>query len=302
MVSEKWTVGRLIDWATPYLTKAGSSSARLDAEVLLACALHCQRVDLYLNWDKPLKSDERRCFKDFLGRRSTGEPVAYITGYREFFGNVFAVSPAVLIPRPDTEIIMERLIAEFANVPSKRRILDIGTGSGCLAVSTSLRFPDAQVEAWDVEEAALVVARKNAATLGANCDFRLVDALRCQSWDNCERFHFIISNPPYVTASEYVTLEKSIKNYEPKSALVGENDGLIFYENFASNGSRALAEDGKLLVEVGCEQGAVVRRLLESFGWRNVEIIQDYAKLDRAVIATKPAEARNANNDDGVVN
>ena len=288
MALDRWTVGRLIEWATPYLAKSESPSARLDAEVLLSFVMKCQRIDLYLNWNKPLTANELQHLKVLLKRRSGGEPVAYITGVREFFGHPFTVNPAVLIPRPDSEIIIERLIAEYSDDSPNLRILDIGTGSGCLAVSASLRFQDAQVEAWDIHEGSLDVARNNAASLGASCDFRQVDALKVESWHKGQLFDFIISNPPYVTATEYANLEPSVKNFEPQLALLGQDDGLVFYQTFAEYGGQVLRDGGKFIVEIGSAQGAPVVALFESFGWTDVKLYQDYAKLDRVVVATKP--------------
>lgn len=289
-----WTVGKIMTWSTDFLKDRGMvDTPRLDAEILLAHALGCTRMQLYTAFDKPLSAKEREPFRDFLKRRAGGEPVAYIVGMKEFMSRTFAVTRDVLIPRPDTEVLVESVLA-FAKRPDigSLRILDVGTGSGCIAVSLGLRLNEAKITAWDVDENALALAEANAARLGAgNVDFELVDALDDTQWRTERKFDVIVSNPPYIGREEEPELARSVKDFEPHKALFAEGDALKFYRFFADYVPLALSPDGRIYVEIGASQADAVKALFEAQGWRDVAVVKDYGKNDRVVSAVRPNRA-----------
>jgi release factor glutamine methyltransferase len=212
--------------STTYLGEHGSSSARLDAELLCAQALGLGRLDLYLQFDRPLDDAELTAIRELVRRRGKGEPVAYITGTREFYGRAFTVTADVLIPRPDTESIVERALAALLAAGGRGlRVADLGTGSGCIAISLAAERPDVEVFATDISGAALDVARANAERLGASVTF--VES----SWADSLEGHFdlVVSNPPYVTTAELEAVDRDVRDFEPRGALLGGDDGADAY-------------------------------------------------------------------------
>lgn len=299
--SAAWTIQRILDWSIGFLKERGSPSARLDTELLLSHALGCTRIQLYTGFDKPLSAEEREPFKKLLLRRASGEPVAYITETKEFMGLPLRVTRDVLIPRPDTEVLVEQALPL---VQSKRSadqsagdeeaasvaILDVGTGSGCIALALAKQLPAARVIAWDVSVAALAVAEQNRAALALdNVQLERRDALDPEAWASVapESFDLIVSNPPYIATSEAGDLPISVIGYEPRTALIAD-DGLTFYRAFAAHAARALKPHGRLLAEIGSTQGAAVRALLQEAGWRDVDVVRDYNRLDRVISARRP--------------
>jgi release factor glutamine methyltransferase len=295
---EAWTIGRILTWSVDYLRAKGQiESPRLDAELLLGHALKLARIQLYTQYDKPLNAAEREPFKAFLQRRSRGEPVAYITGEKEFMGYRFEVSSAVLIPRPDTELLVE-LILEWskASTPeqlSTWRILDVGTGSGCIATSLALKLASSHVHvsAWDLELLALANAKANAERLGASVAFSQCDALAAASWDGVgtQPYDMIVSNPPYIAPAEAPDLPCSVAAFEPQQALFAPPDGLSFYRALAAFAPRLLKPGGRLAVEIGSTQAAAVQQLFAEAGWQQISLRKDWSRLDRVVSAVRPA-------------
>jgi release factor glutamine methyltransferase len=283
--------GALLD-ATQLLQAAGIDSARLDAEVLMCHALGFDKSQLYLSLDEQLDDGVKYQFDIFLLRRLRREPVAYITGCQEFWSLDFRVTPAVLIPRPETERLVEIALncagAFGSDVPL--RILDIGTGSGAIAVSLAKELPRAQVWAIDVSLPALEIARRNAAHHGvaqriqfAGSD--LFDAVRESE------FHLIVSNPPYVGRGELANLTPEVSQWEPRSALDGGPDGLDYYRAIVTEGYRYLLPGGALIMEIGADLGRSVARLLrDASNYTASKIFQDYACRDRVVVAHRPAD------------
>jgi len=292
-----WTIGRILTWSVDYLRAKGlTESPRLDAELLLGHALKLARIQLYTQYDKPLNAAEREPFKAFLQRRSRGEPVAYITGEKEFMGYRFEVSPAVLIPRPDTELLVE-LILEWSKASSPEqlrtwRILDVGTGSGCIATSLALKLASSQVHvsAWDFDMPALANAKANAQRLGANVDFSQRDALAASSWDSAaaEPYDMIVSNPPYIAPAEGPDLPSSVVAFEPQQALFAPPDGLCFYRALTAFAGHLLKPGGHLVVEIGSTQAAAVQQLFAEAGWQQMTLHKDWSRLDRVVSAIRP--------------
>ena len=301
---EAWTIGRILTWSVDFLRGKGLvDSPRLDAELLLSHALKLARIQLYMQFDKPLSAAEREPFKGFLQRRSRGEPVAYITGEKEFMGYRFEVSPAVLIPRPDTEVLVEQILdwakartkaesldaaddTDAAKAPSWH-ILDVGTGSGCVASALALKLAAVQVQvsAWDVDASALANAKANAARLGASVAFSQCDALVAASWDGEEAYDIIVSNPPYIAPDEAVDLPPSVAGFEPQQALFAPPDGLSFYRALAVLAPRRLKAGGRLAVEIGATQADAVQQILAEAGWQDIALRQDWSRLDRVVSA-----------------
>ncbi len=291
MNPEVWTIKDVIQWSTRYLSDVQADSPRLDVELLLADVLSYQRIDLYTKFDQPLTTEERERFKFALRRRMAGEPVAYILGYKEFYGLSFLVNDAVLIPRPDTEHLIERAFKhlDLLDEPSPR-VLDVGTGSGCIGLTLKKLRPNLNVEAWDVEARALELAKKNAEELGVAITFLQRDALKADSWRPVEavRFDLICSNPPYIGLSEKSMLPPSVLKFEPHTALFAENDGKLFYQSFAEYAPQVLTDDGYIMLEFGYQQSPAVQEIFEAFRWRQIEVIKDLAGHDRVLVARKP--------------
>ncbi|NMC19331.1 MAG: peptide chain release factor N(5)-glutamine methyltransferase, partial [Thermogutta sp.] len=198
--TEVWTIGRLLAWTTEYLGRHGSESPRLDAEVLLAAARGCRRIDLYAAFEEIAPDEVRAKFRSLVRERAEGTPVAYLVGRREFFSLNFQVTPAVLIPRPETEDLVVRLLdlaKEFAS-ESRLRVCDVGTGSGILAICAAKHLPQAEITAVDISEEALRVAQDNARRLGFSERIRFVQSDLLESLSPQDSFHLICSNPPYV--------------------------------------------------------------------------------------------------------
>jgi release factor glutamine methyltransferase len=212
--------------STTYLGDHGSPSARLDSELLCAQALGLRRIDLYLQFDRPLDAAELTSIRELVRRRGKGEPVAYITGTREFYGRPFAVTRDVLVPRPDTETLVEHAIASLRARPGEApRVADLRTGSGCIAITVAAEVPGTRVTATDVSRAALDVAQANAAAIGVDVAF--IESSWADSLDG--RFDLILSNPPYVTTDELEAVDRDVRDFEPRDALLGGNDGLDAY-------------------------------------------------------------------------
>ena len=282
MADKVWTVGSILKWTEQYFREKGIESARLDAEVLLSHVLEKERIFLYVHFDEPLVAEELAAYKSAIKRRIGHEPVAYITGTKEFMGLPFRVTPEVLIPRPDTEILVEAVLKRLPQGVS--RLADIGTGSGAIAVSLAANNEELSIEAVDISPAALKVAAENAVALGTveRVSFLEGDMLAPLSGT----YQAVVSNPPYIPRADMLTLEPDVKDYEPQGALFGGEDGLDFYRQLAGCGE-FLAEGGFVAVEVGIGEAEAVAALFTSKGLVRPEIIKDYAGIDRVVIAWK---------------
>jgi release factor glutamine methyltransferase len=247
---QPWTVGRLLAWTTEWLASRGADSARLDAEVLLAHVRGCPRIALYTAFDEVVAEAERTRFRELVRRRGAGEPVAYLVGSREFFSLPFTVTPAVLVPRPETEGLVVRVI-DLCKPVAAPRIVDVGTGSGAIAVTLAKHLPRARIVATDVSAEALEVARANAARHGVAeritfvaCDL-LDDPAAAGPWD------VIASNPPYVREDEFESLPPDVRLYEPRGALVAGPRGIEVVERLAAAAAGCLEPGGWLVVEIG---------------------------------------------------
>ncbi len=282
------TVRDIIHRTTLKLEAAGIPSARLDAEVLLAFCLGCDRIDFIKNPQRQLSDEQLAAYGRLVSRRLLFEPVAYITGVKAFWSFTLEVNPNVLIPRPDTEVIVEEALAVFrAQALSRPRILDIGTGSGAIALALAREIPDARITATDISPAALAVAQRNSRLLG------LGDSIIFQVSDLFEQiqgtFDIIVSNPPYIGAAEYETLEQGVRNFEPKLALRAGQTGVEFYEKLIYQAHSYLNENGWLLLEIGASQSESVQSIMKTNdgSYSHIEVRTDYAGLSRVILGRR---------------
>lgn len=286
MKNEVWTIGSIIKWTEQYFKDKGVDSPRLDAEVLLSHVLEKERIYLYIHFDEPLEAVELAAFRDMVKKRVQRIPVAYIVGAREFMGLTFSVSPAVLIPRPDTEILVEAVIERLKD-KAQIKFVDIGTGSGAIVLSLLHYLPLACAAAVDISQDALAVAGKNAETLLVKdrVDFYMGDVYAPLP---AEKFDAIISNPPYIPNADIAKLEPEVKEFEPYGALAGGLDGLDFYRRLIADGSDRLNDGGFMAFEVGINQAQAVVALAESVPTlEQTQILKDYTGIDRVVILYK---------------
>lgn len=282
-----WTIKALLDWTTDFLAKKGPApaSARLEAQILLAYVLKCKKVDLLVRYDEQPSEADRGAFRELIKRRVDGWPVAYLVGFREFYMLPFEVTPAVLIPRPETEtLVVEaiRLLKPGATV------LDLGTGSGCISISIAHQKKDTRVTTVDISPDALDVARRNADRHGVANRITFLQGDLFAPVPRDATFDVVVSNPPYVTPAELATLAPDVRDHEPRLALDGGPDGLAFYRRIAAGVGPFLKPGGSLLVEIGATQEEAVRGL---FGERpELEVgktLKDAAGLPRVVTARR---------------
>jgi release factor glutamine methyltransferase len=264
-VESSWTIGGLLNWTAKFLAQKSAEFPRLDAEVLLAHVLGCKRIDLYgLRFGEPADEDTRQRYRDLVRRRVEGCPVAYLVGRKEFFSLEFEVSPAVLIPRPDTELVVMTCL-DLARSMTQPKVLDLGTGSGCLAVAIARHHAGAQVTAVDISAEALGVARRNAQKHGVAERNRFLQGDLFQPLDGAEQFDFIVSNPPYIPHADIPKLPAGVRDYEPHEALDGGPDGYAVLERIAAGAKEHLVPGGYLIVEIGAPQEQLARERLAAY-------------------------------------
>lgn len=289
--TEAWTIGRLLQWTTGYLKERGADSPRLDAEVLLAEALGCQRIELYTTFDEVPEETARTAFRELVRRRAEGTPVAYLVGRREFYSLPFRVTPDVLIPRPETEFLVIRLLdlaREQAPAGEHWTIADVGTGSGIIAICAAKRLEDSRVTAVDISPAALRVAAANAADhdVAERIDFLEGDLLAAVPAE--ARFDFVVSNPPYITEAEMAGLARDVRDFEPRLALAAGPRGTEVIERLIVEAAERLVPGGWLLMEISPQLDQAVRELLA--GDARYELgptTKDLAGLPRVIQARK---------------
>lgn len=290
--SATWTVGRLLEWTTGHFQKLKFSLPRLDAEVLLAEVLTCPRIQLYALWDTEVDSGQRDKFRDFVRRRAEGCPVAYLVGKREFHSLEFAVTPDVLIPRPETEFLVGEALA-FAKQAPVERYVDVGVGSGAIAITLAKAWPNARGVALDLSDSALQVARGNAEKHGVADRVEFLRSDLLEAVGDREPFDLIVSNPPYVSAADYLTLATEVRNYEPRIALEAGVDGLDIYRRLIPQAANLLKPGGLFLLELGIHQEPAVRELLVATGKLTaLPAVRDMQRIPRVIGAKRgPAAA-----------
>lgn len=327
-----WTVRRLLAWMNGFLTERGVDSPRRTAEILLAETLKVERLKLYMEPDRELDPQELATLRSLVARAGKHEPVQFLVGNWPFFGRDFSVAPCTLIPRPCTEVLVERALAWYrARGAGAVSVLDLCTGTGCIAVSLALGMraiarpsgagcrpirgvaaptevvarqdgmvdgsmnasaagsgvPDVDISvvASDIVPAAVELARTNAARLGATVDLRTGDLWSVLG--EGEMFDIVVSNPPYVTDSEYAELDRNVRDYEPASALRGGRDGLDFVRTIVAGARNRIRPGGMLLIEIGWKHGDAARALVSDPVWSGVEVLKDGDGMERVLVATR---------------
>ena len=278
-----WTISSLLNWTVNYFKSKNIQSARLDAEVLLSHVLRQERIYLYVHFDEPMEQNELSKFREYVKKRAQHVPIAYIIGEREFMGLPFKVTKDTLIPRPDTEILVENVLNNVDR-DKEIEIVDIGTGSGAIILSLLVNLPKAQGKTVDISSKAIEVAKENAVNLQVNdrCEFFVGDLFAPL---NGSKFDLIVSNPPYIPQKDIATLEDDVKEYEPVSALTDGGDGLSYYRRLLSEGKAYIKENGFIALEIGIYQSEDVKQIAMDNGWKDIKIIKDYAGIDRVVLA-----------------
>jgi release factor glutamine methyltransferase len=293
-MSETWTVLRILEWTRGFLEAKGSLTPRLDAELLLCRVLGLkERIALYTSYDRPLNDSEREGYRELVRRRSTGEPTQYILEEQEFWSIAFRVEPGVLIPRPETELLVEEaLTAARALIEaghSSLRIADVGTGTGCVAIALASELPEARFVATDIEPVPLRLARLNAQNAGVSdrVDVVVADGLEGVSLADGP-FHLVISNPPYISDGEFDGLMRTVRDFEPRTALTAGEEGLDVIAPLIARASEpeVLLPGGTLGLEISDRaQSEKVSALLEAAGFCDVQIREDYSGVPRVVVA-----------------
>jgi len=281
------TVLLALNKSTDYLEKKGIESPRMNAEILLADILNCKRLELYLMYDRPLTEKELTEYREYLKRRSTFEPAQYIIGTVEFYGLEFKVSPDVLIPRPETEILVETVI-NSVNEEDELQIMDIGSGSGNISIAIAVNLHNASVTGIEISESAIAVAEENLTKYDCNkrISFLNFDILSVNR-DEFSDFDIIVSNPPYVSKEDYGKVQKEILNYEPNIAVTNFLDGLKFYLKIISLSSEILKPNGKLFLEIAQGQSQKINEIMKENNFKDISIVQDYQKIDRVIFGVK---------------
>jgi release factor glutamine methyltransferase len=287
-----WTIQKLLNWITDYLTQRNVDAPRLSAELLLSHVLGLKRIELYTQYNQPVAQEQLDQLRELVKRAGQHEPVAHLVGRTEFYSMEFDVTPDCLIPRPETELLVQRAIEFLRKRTGPQLVCDLCTGCGVIAVAIARNVPDAKVIATDISESALGVAAQNVEKhkLQERVELRrgdLFEPLVAQ----LDLFDVIACNPPYVSAAEYEALEKNVKDYEPRLALHAGADGLDFYRRIAGKVDGYLKPDGVLLLEIGYQQGEAVRELFERSGlFAEVRTEKDINRNDRIIVAQKKVE------------
>ena len=262
-----------------------SPTPRLDVETLLQKVLGVDRLYILLNLERVLSEDEEQLFTKFINERLNNRPIAYIVGNREFMGLDFFVKEGVLIPRPDTEVLVEEVI-ELAKKKDAKNILDIGTGSGAITVSLAKYLENVKVTSVDISDIALEIGKRNAISNEVDDRINFVKSDLFTNIDKETKFDIIVSNPPYIKREVIDTLDKQVKDYEPYNALEGGVDGLDFYRAITKQAKNYLKKGGILAYEVGHDQSEDVSKLMEMDGYTNIYTLKDLQQIDRVVIGT----------------
>jgi release factor glutamine methyltransferase len=275
------TLLEILNLSTDHLKNKIVSEARLSSELLIASVLNIRRLDIYLQFERILTEEEIKAIRGFLKRRAAHEPVQYILGHTEFYGMKFIIDQSVLIPRSDTEILVEKAIGLIGN--RDLTVYEIGTGSGCIAVSLAKHCPNIRIKACDISIQALDIAEKNADLNGyaKRITFEKLNIL-----ENVPegKYDILISNPPYISKPVFENLDRQVRDYEPAGALTDGMDGLTFYRRINELAPVMLNDGGSIIIEIGYDQAEKVREIYKK-SFRNVEVLKDYSKNDRVVTA-----------------
>jgi release factor glutamine methyltransferase len=281
------TVLEALNGASDFLQNKGIKSARLNSELLLAHILNCKRLELYLSFDRPLQKSETDSYRELLKRRSTFEPLQYIISKVEFYGLEFEVNSSVLIPRPETELLVEAVI-ESVKKDERISILDIGSGSGNIAVALAKNIPSSKVIGLEISEKAVETSIRNAKLNGVENQVMFIQRNILNGIDvQRNEFDVVVSNPPYVSINDFENLDPELRLYEPKIALTDEGDGLSFYRKISVLSRSLLKINGKIFFEIGAGQSKEVESILIENNFANIVIKKDYSDIERIIIGEK---------------
>jgi release factor glutamine methyltransferase len=288
---QTWTIQKLLNWITGYFTEKNVDSPRLSAQLLLSHVLELARIELYTHFDKPVDADQLDKLHNLVKRCGEQEPLAYVIGRTEFYSLDIKVTPDCMIPRPETELLVEKAIDFLRMREGKQFVCDLCTGSGCIAVAIANNFANARIITTDICDSALAVAAENISNhnLGERVTLLCGDLFApiIEGLDNTE-FDLIVCNPPYVSSAEYEILEKNVKDYEPKHALYAGTDGLDICRRITERVDEFLKPDAALILEIGYAQGKAVRELLEGADvFSEINIEKDFHNNDRVVTALR---------------
>jgi release factor glutamine methyltransferase len=289
--NDTWTIQKLLNWVTEYLGAKGIESPRLSAELLLSHVLGLKRIELYTQYDKQVPQQQLDQLHELVKRAGLHEPVAYLTGKTEFYSIELDITADCMIPRPETELLVQRAIEFLRTRSGVQYICDLCSGSGCIAVAIAKNFHDAHIIATDVSDAALAVAARNVEK------HRLTEQVRLLCGDLFEpvireldvnQFDLIVCNPPYVSTAEYEKLDKNVKDYEPQFALLAGEDGMDIYRRIVEKADNFLKPGAALMLEIGYAQGPAARELLEQTGaFTDITIEKDVHDNDRIITARR---------------
>ena len=289
MPEESWTVLKLLQWTTDYFQKNNVPEPRTSAEALLAHVLTEDRLFLYLNYDRPMETSELTAYRACIKRRLGGEPNQYITGLQEFWSLPLRVSPDVLIPRPETEVLVEAVLEFLDTADPNVNILDLGTGSGAIAIALARELPAVRIVAADLSMAALRLAQENAKSNQVDERILFVQGDMFGAIPGgSQKFTVVVTNPPYVSDAEILDLPREIRDFEPHHALEGGPDGLTAIRHIIAEAPTVLSQAGALIMEMGADQAESVSALVtDSQRYESHRIIKDYSGLDRVLVASK---------------
>ena len=290
MPNKMWRVVDLLDWTTRYFEQHGIPNPRLDAEVLLGHLLEKSRLQLYLHFEMPVFQEHLTPYRELIKKRIEHTPVSYLTNRKEFMSLDFYIDERVLIPRPETEQLVETILREKTR--NSERLLELGTGSGVIATSLAVHQPEWDIIATDISEPALTVAQKNAETHAHTAQIKflsgdLFEPIKAIDPTGEIRFDWIVCNPPYVKKSEWDTLSPDVRDYEPEIALLAGDDGLTVIRRLIAEAPEYLAPNGKLIFEIGDTQGDTIRLLIDAEpAYCTYELLKDYSEKERIVLAS----------------
>lgn len=286
-----WTIKDVLLWTSEYFKKNDIQSAQLNAEMIIAKVLNCSRMELYLKYDKPLNLIKRKEIRNLVKKRATHYPIQYLLGETEFYGYKFLVDEGVLIPRPETEILIDAVISYIKKTDKNNwNILDIGTGTGIIPISISKYFKNKEINmqflATDISDTALENAKKNIELHNIK-NIKLIKSNLFENVSAKWRIDIITSNPPYISDNEFEDLQKEVKDFEPKLALFGGEKGLTYYKKILQNAEKFLNKKGKIFLEIGADQKFDIEKIILNFDYKLIDIIKDYNDLYRVLIIEK---------------
>jgi len=297
ITNKVWSVIDIINWGTSYFEQSRIESPRLNIELILTKVLECKRIDLYMQFDKPLQESELADIKVFVRQRAEGKPIQYIIGEVEFYNTLIKVNESVLIPRPETEIMVDLLIQDVfkSDIDWEPVVLDIGTGSGNIAIALAKQIAKCRLYAFDKSERALETAKKNAEL---NKVAEKINFFRADIMENWIRkseleFDYIVSNPPYISYKEKEAVSKEVTDYEPAEALFAGEDGTEYYDRIISYFGNWLKPGGKIFMELGINQAEKVNNMLETSGFKEINIKNDYHNIPRVINAVRTSKKNN---------